>query len=192
MKLAIAFAVVALLATCSVPQTPKASMTATPINEWSSVPLAPNVSCNGMCNGYSVQPYVRTRSRYGIGCMGNVPPGQHIPADLPPQSYLAADVGKPGFPTLTSRQMRSLKRFVHPVNAKTLRISWVAEYSGENGFIVFDATDGPCEVWAGGYSVLNGTCNEFYQPGENPYGSHAGSGCYPNDPRPATLPSPKP
>jgi hypothetical protein len=123
-----------------------------------------------------VQPYVVTRSRYGIGCLGNVPPGTAPSTKPPPQSYLVKDTDKPGFPALKPSEASMVRRIVRYVHSSTLRIAWVND---EREFIVFDANDGPCEVWAGGYSVLNGDCNEFYQPGENPYHTHAGTGCYP-------------
>jgi hypothetical protein len=125
--------------------------------------------------------------------MGNVPPGQEIPEDLPPESYAVADVGKPGFPSLSPTELATVRRMQEQyADAKSLRIVWVESAAGPHHMIVFDAYDGPCEVWAGGYSVLNGTCNEFYQPGENPYHTHAGTGCYPNDPRPQTVPTDTP
>ncbi|HEY4442120.1 MAG TPA: hypothetical protein VGN14_16800 [Candidatus Elarobacter sp.] len=122
---------------------------------------------------------IRTRSRYGIGCMENVPPGSRPNPEPPPQSYAAADIGKPGFPRLTREELarvRALQRFSR---AQHLRIAWVrGERPGFKEFIVFDATDGPCEVWAPGYLVMSGTadtyCNEYYEPGENPYSTHAG------------------
>ncbi len=50
------------------------------------VSLAPNVHCASQdCRVYNVYPYVRTRSKYGIGCMGNTPPGQPINPALPPR-----------------------------------------------------------------------------------------------------------
>lgn len=154
------------------------------------VPLAPNIRCGQAdCRSYNVFPYVRTRSRYGIGCMGNVPPGTTPNPEPPPQSYAAADVGKPGFPVLSRDELATLRRIERYIASKALRIAWV----GRDGtqLIVFDATDGPCEVWAAGYGVLNGGCNEFYQPGENPYYTHAGSGCYPSA-RPWMTPSAAP
>ncbi len=157
------------------------------VQSFKGVPLAPNVTCfDAQCSSYNVRPYVRTHSRYGIGCMGNVPPGTEIKTKLPPESYAAADVGKPGFPALTRDEAGMLARIQQYVHSKTLRIAWVGRRSeGERAFIVFDASDGPCEVWAAGYPVLNGTCNEAYQPGENPYTTHGTPGCYPpNDHRP--------
>lgn len=94
-----------------------------------------------------------------------------------PQSYLAKDIGKPGFPALKSEEASMVRRIERYVHSKTLRIAWV---DAGREFIVFDASDGPCETWAAGYSVLNGGCNELYEPGENPYHTHAGSGCYPD------------
>src|ERR1700739_220307 len=123
MKVAIAGVVFSMLATCSVPNP---SPAATPINSWLGIPLAPNVSCQGLCSSYNVQPYVRTRSQYGLGCMGNVPPGTKIPTVLPPESYLVADIGKSGVPTLTARELRTAQHYALPANSKTLRIVWVS------------------------------------------------------------------
>lgn len=155
------------------------------------VPLAPNVHCASPdCrSGVYVSPYVRTRSKYGIGCMGDTPPGQRVNPELPPQSYLAADIGKPGFPKLRQRELQTVRSIQHDGHWKSLRIAWLGYATTPHNFIVFDATDGPCEVAAGGYAVLNGDCNELYQPGENPYSTHAGTGCYPES-RPWISPTP--
>jgi hypothetical protein len=111
--------------------------------------------------------------------MGNTPPGT-IPNSAPaPESYLVSDIGKAGMAALTAHELRLVRRISRYVPSKTLRFAWVDRDITGHDFIVFDATDGPCEVWSAGYAVLNGDCNEFYQPGENPYGTHAGSGCYP-------------
>jgi hypothetical protein len=154
------------------------------------VPLAPNVRCGDpRCSTFNVYPYVRTRSHYGIGCMGDVPPGTTPNPKPPPQSYSAADIGKRGFPMLTEDEAATVKRIERYIHSKTLRIAWV---SGGSEFIVFDATDGPCEVWALGYKVLNGGCNEFYQPGENPYDTHPAPDCFPRDMhRPWMTPTPR-
>jgi hypothetical protein len=155
------------------------------------VPLAPNVRCNApRCSAYQVFPYIRTRSRYGIGCMGNTPPGTLPNPEAPPQSYAVADIGKPGFPALSADEGATVKRIQRYVHSKVLRIAWVAGYRRE--FIVFNATDGPCEVWAVGYKVLNGGCNEYYQPGENPYDTHAAPDCLPQElHRPWMTPTPR-
>lgn len=142
---------------------------------FAGVPLAPNVHCaDSACRSYNVDPYVLTRSRYGVGCLGNVPPGTTPRSDPPPQSYPASAVGKPGFPALAPSERSMLRRIQRYVHSKTLRLAWV----GNHEFIVFDALDGPCEVSAPGYTVLNGTCNEVYEPGENPYDTHGVPGCF--------------
>ncbi len=123
-------------------------------------------------------PYVRTRSRYGIGCLGNVPPGTTEPPEPPPQSFATSDIGRPGFPRLRASERGMIRRIQQSVRSKTLRIAWLDGATTPNHFIVFDATDGPCEVWAGGYAVLNGACNEYYQPGENPYRTHPAPDCF--------------
>ena len=146
---------------------------------YKGVPLAPNVSCSAPdCTGFTVRPYVRIRTKYGIGCLGDVAPGTTPNPIPPPLTYAAYDAGKEGVPPLTVRQASILKRIQHFRQSKTLRFGWVEAFRSGTGrdFIVFDATDGPCEVAAGGYEILNGGCdNMFYQPGENPYRTHAGS-----------------
>ena len=145
------------------------------------VPLAPNIRCaDPGCTTYNVSPYVRTRSRYGIGCLGDVSPGSTPNPSPPPQSYSVGDIGKPGFPRLAPDELAMVRRIQHYVHSRTLRVAWVRSTT-KNGFIVFDATDGPCEVWAAGYKVLNGRCNEFYQPGESPYNTNAVPDCFPRD-----------
>jgi hypothetical protein len=150
------------------------------------VPLAPNITCaDSDCATYNVAPYVRTRSRYGIGCMGNPTPGHTPNPDPPPQSYAVADIDKPGFPALAPPEREMVQRIQRYVHSRTLRFAWLAP-PGQRvkaEFVVFDATAGPCEVAAGGYPVLNGDCNEYYQPGENPYFTHAGAGGCPLMPK---------
>ncbi len=160
----------------------------TKIRSIHGVPLAPNITCEFPgCTIYNVAPYVLTRSRYGIGCLGNVPPGTRPHQRLPPQSYAVADIGKPGFPVLgpsEAKMVHSIQRYVH---SKTLRLAWLGsrEPGVKGEFIVFDATDGPCSAGAYGYLVLNGDCNEYYEPGESPYGTHPGpGGCAETEHRP--------
>jgi hypothetical protein len=75
--------------------------------------------------------------------------------------------------------MNQVRRIGHYVHSKTLRIAWLTPtgQSVNRQFIVFDATDGPCLNAALGYPVLNGSCNEFYEPGENPYDTEAAPDC---------------
>jgi hypothetical protein len=143
---------------------------------FAGVPLMPNITCNdAACRSYKEEPYVLTRSRYGIGCLGNVPPGTTPRSKPPPQSYRVNDIGKTGFPALKRSEASMVRRIVRYVHSNTLRIAWVSD---PREFIVFDAKDGPCETWAPGYVVLNAdSCNEYYEPGENPYETHAGPGC---------------
>ncbi|MBV9270101.1 MAG: hypothetical protein JO165_03345 [Candidatus Eremiobacteraeota bacterium] len=156
------------------------------------VPLAPNVHCGDPdCGSYNVDPYILFKTRYGIGCLGKVPPGTTPNPQPPPQSYAVADIGKRGFPNLTHDEADTVARIRSYIHSNSLRIAWV-DSTTKRGFIVFDATDGPCEVWALGYPVLNGSCNEFYEPGENPYATRAGPGCFPSDlKRPWMTPTPR-
>jgi hypothetical protein len=88
-------------------------------------------------------------------------------------SYSIDELGKPGVPDLTGSEDRVLHRIERYVRPGTLRFAWVDAWK-PNDFIVFDATDGPCADFALGYEVLNGPCDQFYEPGENPYATHAG------------------
>jgi len=146
---------------------------------YKGVALAPNVTCSTptagseYCAAYNVRPYVRLRTQYGIACLGNVPPGTTPNPIPPPLSYLAKDVGKATAPELTSGEAAELGRIERFVSLKTLRFAWINRENGHQGFIVFDATDGPCAL--DHYEVLNGGCNVYYMPGENPYTDFAGT-----------------
>jgi hypothetical protein len=98
--------------------------------------------------------------------------------ERPPQSYRIQDVGRPGFPTLTSKEAALVKRVRHFVASETLRIAWIDYATTPKGFIIFDALDGPCGT-SRPYGVLNGSCNEIYEPGENPYETKAAPDCFP-------------
>ncbi len=149
------------------------------------VALAPNITCpaSDCTHSYNVQPYVLYRSQYGIGCLGNVPPGTTPNPERPPQSYRIQDVGKSGFPKLTLQETALVKRVRHFVTSKTLRIAWIDYATTPNRFIIFDALDGPCGT-SRPYDVLNGSCNEIYEPGENPYETKAAPDCFPQTKRP--------
>jgi hypothetical protein len=141
------------------------------------VPLAPNVRCaDPACRSFNVEPYVRIRTRYGIGCMGDVPPGSTPNPLPPPLSFAVKDLGKSGMPRLSTTELHAVRRIERIAPSPTLRFAWV-DGGDKPEFIIFNASDGPCEVWAAGYQVLNGYCNEFYQPGENPYHTHAVPDC---------------
>ncbi len=151
------------------------------------VPLAPNITCESAdCSTYSTTPYIQTRSRYGIGCLGNVGPGNTPDPAPPPESYAVADIGKSGFPELAPSELDMVRRTQRYVHSKTLRIAWLASPNQRVNaeFIIFDASDGPCLDAALGYPVLNGFCNEFYEPGENPYDTKAAPDCFEPSPRP--------
>lgn len=137
-----------------------------PITSFHGVPLSPGIVCTTPdCSVYNVHPHVRIRSTYGIGCLGNVPPGTVPDPQTPPQSYRLADVGRPGVPALSPAERRLVARIeCYTKDRPKLRFARV-EASTANGFIVFDALDGPC--------------NEFYEPGENPYRTMPAPSCFP-------------
>ena len=142
--------------------------------------LSPNVKCaTSDCKSYNVVPYVLSRSQYGTACLGNVPPGTTVDPERPPQSYLATDIGRAGFPRLSTAELHTVRSIARYIRSKTLRVAWVDHASTHRNFIVFDADQGPCFAAPGGYVVLNGTCNEFYEPGENPYHTLSAPSCVP-------------
>lgn len=149
------------------------------ITSFHGIPLAPGVVCaTPDCTSYNVRPHVRIRSTYGIGCLGNVPPGSVPDPHTPPESFRLADVGRRGVPALSPAERRLVARIErYTADRPTLRFARV-DATTANGFIVFDALDGPCGT-SRPYEVLNGSCNEFYEPGENPYHTMPAPGCFP-------------
>ena len=131
---------------------------------------------------------VPTHSRYGTRC-------PHITVDddsLPHESYSVSDIGKPGFPTLSQRELgivRKIETQLSHRERRQLRIAWTAGYEGPHHLIVIaPAPENVCQEWMG-LSVLNGTCNEFYIPGEYPDRTIPSMGCYPGDSRPHAVPT---
>ncbi len=120
---------------------------------------------------------IRTRSQFGIGCLGYPNNDGSVPVRRPPESYLVQDIHKRGFPRLRASELHIIEEIQHFAPSKYLRIAWVEQASTPHNFIVFDAFQGPCEGAPQGYNVLNGSCDEAYQPGEMPYNTHATSGC---------------
>lgn len=87
----------------------------------------------------------------GVRCLIDGSPG--------PISYPASAAGKAGVPALKHQEDRILHKIAKRLRSPTVRFSWVGAQ-----FIVFDATDGPCEPYAPGYSVLNMDCSTRYSP----------------------------
>jgi hypothetical protein len=138
------------------------------------VPLSPNVTCaTPGCAAYNVRPYVRISTHYGVGCLGNVPPGTTPNPIPPPMSYAATDLGKRDVPEPTLRETAILRRIAQQLRSSTLRFAWVDGANQRREFIVYDAPDGPCAL--DHYEVLNGSCNRYYMPGENPYHEFGGT-----------------
>jgi hypothetical protein len=132
--------------------------------------LAPSVKCdNPQCSAYHVLPAIRVRTPYGIGCWGNVPPGTQPNPIPPPLSYLAIDEGKADVPDLTPKESAMLHRIERYVHSPTLRFVRL----NDDELVVFDAAAGPCADVH--YAVLNDGCNTFYEPGETPYNTLAGT-----------------
>jgi len=92
-------------------------------------------------------------------------------------NYAVAQIGKPGVPELTAHALSQVRAVQSKDTYGYLRFALLAG----DGLVVFDAPQGPCAPYAPGYPVLNcpvkhcpAESNTFYQPGENPYHTHAG------------------
>jgi hypothetical protein len=96
-----------------------------------------------------------------------------------PVNYGVSVLSSGKSPALTSAQLAMLRAIMLHDHSPTLRFTFL-ETSFRNdlnrpiGFIVYDAIYGLCE---GGYPVLNGQCNEYYRPGNNPSGTNAATSC---------------
>jgi len=92
-------------------------------------------------------------------------------------NYRVREAGKPGTPALTPQEFAQLRTVEkrHPSRYLRFAVLSTPQRGGvAREFVVFDATEGPCFDGALGYEVLNEGPNSFYQPGENPYETHAG------------------
>jgi len=102
--------------------------------------------------------------RHGVVCrplLATTGPGQY--------SYRLDEIGLQGVPKLRPSQIAQAKAMERKRKSKTLRFAILRD----EGFIVFDAVDGPCWIGAPGYEVLNldrGLI--YYQPGQNPFTTH--------------------
>jgi hypothetical protein len=158
--LALAFAILSLLLDgCGTPRAREAtSATAAPTSN------RYHICASADCRTYNALPVIARRAKYGFACTGNVPPGSTPNPIEPPIEYNARDVGKLGFPPLNQRDLRTLKKIEVTNSSRSLKIAWLAQ----SRFLVFDDPGTPCGT-LGVFKVINGECDEFYEPGENPY-----------------------
>ena len=116
-----------------------------------------------------------TRRGMGVQC---TPYSESQPSG--PISYRVSDIGKPGVPRLRRADrllIARMLRYVPPRMTRSLRFAMVGD------LIVYAAISGICADFAPGYPVLNGDCNSYYEPGEDPTRINPGSGCL-GPPRP--------
>jgi hypothetical protein len=106
-----------------------------------------------------------------------IPYGETAPRG--PVIYRTTDIGKSGVPALNPQQLHAVKIVARYIKSKKLRFAIVA---GE--IVVFYANAGDCTDIAPGYLVLNGACNEYYQPGEEPEYTRPAPGDCRGPPRP--------
>ncbi|HET7813955.1 MAG TPA: hypothetical protein VFL13_06250 [Candidatus Baltobacteraceae bacterium] len=76
-----------------------------------------------------------------------------------PASYLVADLGKPGVPKLSPRELYTIRKIEPNVGINGLRF----EHAGRH-FIVFVAGLGPCHTFVPGYPVLDAEPCWFNMP----------------------------
>ena len=160
--------VVAICAACTVacahPSAAHQPLTANPWLEKEQEPAATTYSVVGK----------------GIRCHGYAPP-ESTPNPVPaPLNFSIADINQKGVPILNPRQLSEIAAVAQQTHSVTLRFAFLPMLGMErklpDGFIVFDASQGPCADFAPGYAVLNERArNWFYEPGENPYVIHAGA-----------------
>lgn len=104
---------------------------------------------------------------------------------LGPPSYRASDLGKPGVPKVTGKNLVTLEKLERTASSPTLRFAYV---DGE--FIIYDAFNGPCSRIVP-YSVMNGACSEEYAPVDRPNHTFSAGECFEKHPRPWSH-SPRP
>lgn len=91
-----------------------------------NITVAPNVKCHTPgCDGYILIPYVLTRTKYGVGCLGNLYGGTTPKPEPPPLSYLAKDIGRPGFPILSGDERQAvLKKIAISEGARSAELRY--------------------------------------------------------------------
>ena len=87
-------------------------------------------------------------------------------------NYAVTQIGNLGVPKLTAEELAQIRAVRRKDTYRYLRFALLPS----EGLVVFDATQGVCSPYAVGYPVLNwpANSNSYYQPGENPYHTHAG------------------
>ena len=95
-----------------------------------------------------------------------------------PVIYRTRDIGKRGVPKLDKHEALAVESIAHYIKSEKLRFAILG-----GGIVIFYAQAGDCVDGAPGYFVLNGACNEYYQPGEDPEDTHPAPGCI-GPPRP--------
>lgn len=86
------------------------------------------------------------------------------------------DANRPGTPALTPRELVQVRivKTRHPSRYLRFAVLNVPQLGGTfRNFVIFDAIYGPCYDGAPGYEVLNDGRRDYYEPGENPYNTHA-------------------
>lgn len=99
------------------------------------------------------QRVLQVREGLGIACQ--------VGDQLGWASYRVSDLGKPDVPLLNQRERKQLNqilRFVHPATLRFVKVSgdfYVFDWQGQRDL---------CDPDAPPTFVLNGACNEYYQP----------------------------
>jgi hypothetical protein len=81
-----------------------------------------------------------------------------------PPSYPVSDIGKAGVPRPRAGEIATLHLILHYIHPLALRFAYIKGHNGRE-FILFNAPpERLCDPELTGFFVLNGACNEFYEP----------------------------
>lgn len=112
----------------------------------------------------------------GVACRRNDKVG--------PPSYSVTLIGKPDVPRLSAADLATLHRIIKYVHPATLRFAYLDKMPEHRRFIVFNARPNRlCDPTQTPFVVLNGACNEYYEPLDVMFTTTAAMGCV-NPPRP--------
>lgn len=107
---------------------------------------------------------------HGIRCSDPERPGKYGPTIYPAAILERADT-RVLLRDDERREIRMIRRYIGE-NYALLHFTHL-----ENRLIVFVSHSGDCFGGAPGYAVLNGYCNEYYEPGEMPNNTHPTPDC---------------
>jgi len=138
---------------------------------------APQVSIAAPFNitdPYFADPLRSVRIGPGIACRSDSVVGPPSgPIDL---------TGRPGVPRIAPQDLAKLRRMLRYIHPSYLRFAYLSAMPKGHRFIIFNAAPSAlCSQHV--FSVLNGSCNEYYEPSDVMFTSTPATSCI-NPPRP--------